>query len=253
MTISSGYTAGSVTQTVRLNVTVTGSYTILTNSVAGVTFSASGTFATTGTQDVVLVASGTPNASGTHTYTATLSGTAGSASCTFSRYIRPVSTSRSLSGFGSNGCSGCGQGSGDLRTTNWQDNGGTFNLTGGNYSLSFNVNITANGFVCSGNPNKPLEAKIDIRLRNTSTGMTYLPSGGGRWTFSGCTNRGTGSHSAGGNYSGSVGAVTIPAGTYIIQIYGESNMGGCSSGGSDRWAGCGISSGGGGSININAQ
>jgi hypothetical protein len=252
MTISSGYTAGSVTQTVRLNVTVTGSYTILTNSVAGVTFSASGTFATTGTQDVVLVATGTPNASGTYNYTATLSGAAGSANCVFSRYIRPVSTSRSFSGFGSNGCNGCAQGGGDTRTIGWQDNGSTFTLTGGNYSLSFNANITANGFVCSGNPNKPLEAKIDIRLRNTSTGVTYLTTWGGRTTYSGCTNRGTGNHSASGGYSNSAGTTFLPAGTYIVQIFGESHMGGCSSGGSDQWAGCGISLNS-GSININAQ
>jgi hypothetical protein len=253
MTINSGYTAGSVTQTVRLNVTVVGSYSITTNTIAGVTFSASGTFASTGIQDVVLVATGTPNASGTYTYTATLSGTAGSASCTFSRYIRPVSTSRSFSGFGSNGCNGCAQGSSDTRTNGWQDNGGTFSLTGGNYSLSFNVNITANGTVCNGNPSKPLEGLIHVRLRNTSTGVTYLTTGGGRSTFSGCNNRGVGNHSASGNYGGSASTVSIPSGTYIVQIYGESHMGGCSSGGSDRWAGCGLSSGGGGSISINAQ
>lgn len=253
MTINSGYTAGSVTQTVRLNVTVVGSYSITTNTIAGVTFSASGTFASTGIQDVVLVATGTPNASGTYTYTATLSGTAGSASCTFSRYIRPVSTSRSFSGFGSNGCNGCAQGGGDTRTIGWQDNGGTFSLTGGNYSLSFNVNITANGTVCNGNPSKPLEGLIHVRLRNTSTGVTYLTTGGGRSTFSGCNNRGVGNHSASGNYGGSASTVSIPSGTYIVQIYGESHMGGCSSGGSDQWAGCGLTSGGGGSISINAQ
>jgi hypothetical protein len=253
MTINTGYTAGSVTQTVRLNVTVTGSYSISTNTVAGVTFSASGTFASTGTQDVVLVATGTPNASGTYNYTATLSGAAGSATCVFSRYIRPVSTSRSLSGFGSNGCNGCAQGGGDTRTNGWQDNGGSFSLTGGNYSLSFSVNITANGTVCSGAPNKPLEGRILLRLRNTSTNATYLTTGGGRTTFSGCTTRGTGSHSASGGYSNSAGTTFLPAGTYVVQIYGESYMGGCSSGGSDQWAGCGLSSGGGGSISINAQ
>lgn len=253
MTINTAYTAGSVTQTVRLNVTVAGSYSISTNTVAGVTFSASGTFTSTGTQDVVLVATGTPNASGTYTYTATLSGTAGAASCTFSRYIRPVSTTRSFAGFGSNGCNGCAQGSSDTRTNGWQDNGSTFNLTGGNYSLSFSVNITANGTVCNGTPNKPLEGLIQVRLRNTSTGVTYLTTGGGRSVFSGCTNRGVGNHSASGGYSNSAGTTFLPAGTYIVQIYGESYMGGCSSGGSDQWAGCGLSSGGGGSISITAQ
>ena len=253
MTINTSYTAGTVTQTVRLNVAVAGSYSISTNTVNGVTFSASGTFASTGTQDVVLVASGTPNNSGTLSFTATLSGQAGAATCNFTRYVRPASVARSFSGFGSNGCNGCAQGSSDTRTNGWQDNGGTFNLSGGNYSLSFNVNITANGTVCSGTPNKPLEGLIYVRLRNTSTGVTYLSTGGGRTTFSGCTNRGTGSHSAGGNYSGSAGTVSIPSGTYVVQIYGESYMGGCGSGGSDSWAGCGLSSGGGGSISITGQ
>lgn len=253
MTINTSYTAGTVTQTVRLNVSIAGSYSISTNTVNGVTFSASGTFSATGVQDVVLVASGTPNTSGTLNFTATLSGAAGSATCNFSRYVKPASVARSFSGFGSNGCNGCAQGSSDTRTNGWQDNGGTFSLTGGNYSLSFNVNITANGTVCSGTPNKPLEGRIQVRLRNTSTNATYLTTGGGRTTFSGCTNRGTGSHSAGGNYSGSAGTVTIPAGTYIVQIYGESYMGGCGSGGSDSWAGCGLSSGGGGSISITGQ
>jgi hypothetical protein len=253
MTINTSYTAGTVTQTMRLNVAVAGSYSIVTNTVNGVTFSASGTFASSGTQDVVLIASGTPNNSGTLSFTATLSGQAGTATCNFTRYVKPTSIARSFSGFGSNGCNGCAQGSSDTRTNGWQDNGGTFSVSGGNYSLSFNVNITANANVCSGSPNKPLEGSIMVRLRNTATNATYLTAGGGRYTYSGCTNRGTGSHSAGGNYSGSASTVTIPAGTYVVEIYGESYMGGCGSGSSDTWAGCGLSSGGGGSISITGQ
>ena len=46
------------------NVTTTGSYTISTNSLNGVTFSASGTFGATGNQTVTLTPSGTPTAAG---------------------------------------------------------------------------------------------------------------------------------------------------------------------------------------------
>lgn len=245
MTINTGYTAGSVTQTVRVNVTRLGTYNITTNTINNLSFSASGTFTTLGLTDVVLVGTGTPNGSGNLTFTANLSGTSGSSTCTFVRYVRPTSVSGGLSGIGSNGCNGGGQGGSDLRTFGWQDTGGTIFLSGGNYSLSFNASITARGRVYSGNPNKPLMGSVQYRLRNTATGQTFLQTSGGRTTYSGCQNRGVGEHSAGGGYSQSVGSQSLPAGNYVLQAFGESYMGLCSSGGGDSWAGCGLSVNGG--------
>ena len=245
MTINTAYTPGSVTQIVRVNVTKLGTYNITTNTVGNLSFSASGTFTAFGLTDVVLVGTGTPNVSGNLAFTATLTGTSGNSTCSFIRYVRPTTVSGGLAGIGSNGCNGGGQGGSDLRTFGWQDTGGSFFLSGGNYSFSFNASITARGQVYSGNPNKPLEGSVQYRLRNISTGQTFLQTSGGRTTYSGCQNRGTGSHQAGGGYSQSVGSQSLPAGNYVLQAYGESYMGGCSSGGSDSWAGCGLSVNGG--------
>jgi hypothetical protein len=245
MTINTAYTAGSVTQTVRVNVTKLGTYNITTNTVNNLSFSGSGTFTVLGVNDVVLVGTGTPNGSGNLTFTATLTGTSGSSTCSFTRYVRPTSVSGGLSGIGSNGCNGGATGASDARFWGWQDTGGTIFLSGGNYSLSFNASITARGIVYSGAPNKPLEGSVQYRLRNTSTGATYLQTSGNRNTYSGCQTRGVGSHQAGGGYSQSVGTQTLPAGNYVLQAYGESYMGGCSSGGGDSWAGCGLSVDGG--------
>jgi uncharacterized protein (TIGR02145 family) len=54
----------SASITLVANVTTTGSYTISTNTLNGVTFSASGTFGATGSQTVTLTPSGTPTAAG---------------------------------------------------------------------------------------------------------------------------------------------------------------------------------------------
>jgi hypothetical protein len=53
--------------------------------------------------------------------------------------------------------------------------------------------------------------------------------------------------------SASSGIGALPAGTYQIQVRGESYMGGCSSGSSDSWAGCCPNLQGGGSVNVTAQ
>jgi len=54
----------SASITLVANVTTTGSYTISTNTLNGVTFSATGTFGATGSQTVTLTPSGTPTAAG---------------------------------------------------------------------------------------------------------------------------------------------------------------------------------------------
>lgn len=90
--VSSGtYTAGTAlttSNTVLLNVTVatTGTYSISTNTVNGMTFSASGNFINMGQQQVSLVGSGTPAASGAFNFTAT----AGTSTCTFSITVAAV-------------------------------------------------------------------------------------------------------------------------------------------------------------------
>lgn len=67
------------TVTVQVNVTTIGSYTLSTNTVAGMTFSKSGSFISTGVQNVVLDGSGTPGNSGANIITPQ----AGTSSCTF--------------------------------------------------------------------------------------------------------------------------------------------------------------------------
>jgi hypothetical protein len=67
------------TVTVQVNVTTIGSYTLSTNTVAGMTFSKSGSFTATGVQNVILDGSGTPGSSGDKIITPQ----AGSSSCTF--------------------------------------------------------------------------------------------------------------------------------------------------------------------------
>jgi hypothetical protein len=62
-----------------VNVATTGTYSIATNTVNGVTFSAAGTFTTTGVQNVILTGSGTPTNSGSQTFAVTF----GASTCSF--------------------------------------------------------------------------------------------------------------------------------------------------------------------------
>jgi hypothetical protein len=62
-------TLSNVTQTIRANVTKTGTYFLSTNTINGTTFSANGTFTTLGNNDITLVATGTPISTGTYTFT----------------------------------------------------------------------------------------------------------------------------------------------------------------------------------------
>lgn len=70
---SGGMTTSSpvnnVTQTIRANVTKTGTYFLKTTTTNGVRFAASGTFASIGNNDVILTATGTPISSGIFSYT----------------------------------------------------------------------------------------------------------------------------------------------------------------------------------------
>lgn len=83
VTVAGTYTVGTAmnnsnTVQVQLNVTTAGTYSISTNTVAGISFASSGTVAV-GTQTITLGATGTPTANGTQTFTVTL----GTSTCTF--------------------------------------------------------------------------------------------------------------------------------------------------------------------------
>ena len=62
-------TLSNVTQTIRANVTKTGTYFLKTTTTNGTTFTANGTFTNTGNNDITLVATGTPISAGTYTFT----------------------------------------------------------------------------------------------------------------------------------------------------------------------------------------
>ncbi len=62
---------GQNTASIQLNVTSIGAYSIMTNTVNGITFSASGIISVTGPYTVLLTASGTPQAAGVNTFTLT--------------------------------------------------------------------------------------------------------------------------------------------------------------------------------------
>jgi hypothetical protein len=68
-TMYSSIPVSSVTQTIRVNVTKTGSYNLSTITNNGITFAANGTFTSTGDKDITLVATGTPISTGTYTFT----------------------------------------------------------------------------------------------------------------------------------------------------------------------------------------
>jgi hypothetical protein len=90
VTVAGNYSIGKIltasnTVTIQANVNTTGSYSISTNTVNGMTFSGTGTFSTTGTQNVVLTGTGTPTGSGTQNFTITYN----ASTCTFSLPISP--------------------------------------------------------------------------------------------------------------------------------------------------------------------
>lgn len=78
--MTAGTAVSGVSQTITVNVTAVGTYSISTTAANGVTFSGSGTFTATGSQNVILTATGTPATAGTNSFV--INTTPG---CTFSR------------------------------------------------------------------------------------------------------------------------------------------------------------------------
>lgn len=80
-TLTAGVAVSGVTQTLTLNVTSLGTYSI--SAIAnGITFFSSGTFTSTGVQTIVLTASGTPTSAGTITFTLNTN-----PNCSFTRIV----------------------------------------------------------------------------------------------------------------------------------------------------------------------
>jgi hypothetical protein len=247
-TLQLGTAVSGVTQTITATVTTAGTYNIIA-SANGVTFVGTG-YVAAGTQNIVLTASGTPQATGTFTYTLNTN-----PNCSFNRSVTS-SVSQSIGGYnwcwGS--CNGGAQGAADVFQTGYANVGSSFTLGAGNYRLSYSLPLEARGKTYSGAPNKPIAGTVWVRIVNTGTGAVYFDgTSSGRGTFSGCTPRGTGDHTASGWLSATSGVGALPAGTYQIQVRGESYMGGCSSGSSDSWAGCCPNLQGGGTVNVTAQ
>ncbi|AWH86559.1 hypothetical protein HYN59_16235 [Flavobacterium album] len=80
--MTAGTAVSGVTQTVTVNVTALGTYSISTAAANGVTFAGSGTFTALGSQTIVLTATGTPATAGTSSFV--ISTTPG---CTFTRTV----------------------------------------------------------------------------------------------------------------------------------------------------------------------
>lgn len=98
--ISGTFTAGTATTssntvTLKVNVSIPGSYTIFTNTINGIKFSGTGIFTRTGEQVVTLTASGTPLAAGNFSFTP------GSNGCSFNIIVNPATGGGAGSGGGS--------------------------------------------------------------------------------------------------------------------------------------------------------
>lgn len=221
--LKTGYSANGATHTITVTTTTAGTYNIVASS-NGVTYAASGSLAV-GTYNVVLYATGTPINTGTYNFVLNTT-----PSCTFSKTVTSSYNATNLASVGWN-TGTCNMNSGlgwsDIFTTGWSDYTGNFTLSAGNYNISYTVPFEARGQVFGGAPNKPLGGTLWIRLVNVSTGATYLETSSGRIIISPCTARYTGPQSAWANFSGSFGTQNIPAGTYKVQVKGESFMGGC--------------------------
>jgi len=93
-TLTTGIPVLGVTQTITVNVTQIGTYSIGTGAVNGVTFTASGNFTATGSQEVVLTATGTPVITGMNTYNLNIA-----PGCSFTRYAGTTATVTDSNGF----------------------------------------------------------------------------------------------------------------------------------------------------------
>jgi hypothetical protein len=129
--------------TIQVNVTATGSYSITSNTVNGLTFTKSGTFTVTGAQTIDLVGTGTPLAAGSFTYA-----TAAAGGCTFDIPVtNPAGTLAQLTTAAVTGVTCTAAISGGTITN---DGGSAITLRGICYGTTANPTL-ANTVVNSGN------------------------------------------------------------------------------------------------------
>ena len=148
-------TTSSNTDTVSVNVTLLGNYSITTTSVNGISFSASGAFTTLGIQNVILIASGTPAAQGAFDFP--LSGA--SQGCAFSITFDPLAAPATFVLGGNPGsCTGAVL-SGTYEATTATTSSNTLLVdvnvsAGGSYSITTNtqngVSFSASGLITTG-------------------------------------------------------------------------------------------------------
>jgi len=171
-TLNFGTPASGATQTITVNVTQTGTYSISTGAVNGVTFSASGNFTATGSQTVVLVATGTPLATGSYTYTLNIT-----PNCSFGR---TVVNNASTNGSAIMASVTCNTASAGILTSGVPVSGVTQTITvnvtqTGTYSISTN---TVNGVTFSASGNFAATGNQAVVL--TATG---IPTATGTTTY----------------------------------------------------------------------
>ena len=140
-----GTAATGTQQGITVTVGTAGTYSIVTDTVNGVTFSASGTFTTTGSQTITLEASGTPTVSGTPTFTPNTT-----TGCSFTKTINDPSTN----GTAVYTYSDCSYGSAGIMTAG--------NLVPDNVSQTLQVNVTTIG---------------NYSISATSNGVTFAALG----------------------------------------------------------------------------
>ncbi len=149
-TISGNYTSGVTlasanTVAVQVNVNSSGSYSITSNNINGMSFSKAGSFASTGPQTVILDGVGTPTVAGTFNFNTSLSG-----GCTFNVIVsNPAGTLAQLTTTAASGTT-C-----------------TYALSGGNITNDGGSAITARGICWSSSAN-PTIANSNL---NIGTGM----------------------------------------------------------------------------------
>jgi hypothetical protein len=244
--MTAGTAVSGVTSNIIATVTTIGTYNISTTA-NGVTFSASGTFTGTGNQVITLTASGTPTAAGSNSFTLNTS-----PNCSFTRTTLLPSLSLTMGALSwGSGCNSQTTNGSNQVLTNYATLGGNFNLTGGTYSLAFAFNINTSGKVTIFNPGNKysLQGKIDFRLVNVNTGAVYfdIQADNYRRTALSCTDNGTSTYTGTAaisfptNYAPATpNTATLPAGTYRVELRGETWFASCTSGSTanDVWGAC---------------
>jgi hypothetical protein len=220
--------AASNTATVQVNVTSTGTYTLATNTVSGITFAATGLFTTTGVQNVVLTGSGTPTATGALVFTPAI----GTSQCTFTVNVAGAAT-YTMAGVPGNCTGGSVAGAYSINSPLTATNTATVqvNVTAiGSYSLSTNtvsgISFSKSGVFTStglqtvvlngsGTPTASGALVLKPKVGTSECSFTVNVSGPAMFTYSGGTGNCTGT-SVNGTYTAA--SVLNSNNTVTIQV-----------------------------------